>query len=624
MQAGDVRLGQIFANDQQNVIPLFQRPYVWDEVRNWEPLWQDIRQAAEEVETEAETSGDEEDARTYFLGAVVLQQRRKRPKQLASWNVVDGQQRLTTLQILLAAARSVAHDLRADTVSAKFASLIENRAEIIDKDYPEDRYKVWPLPQDRIVFLWAVRHPDDGAQADDPEHRIVKAREWFENEISEWATESEDPIGRLGHLHETLKERMQLVQITLERNDDPQIIFEVLNHRGVPLDAADLVKNLLFQALDSKGHHSQADELLMNSWLPLDKNPWRGEITTGRVRRKLIDLLLSYWLTIHTGNEVMVEHLFADFKKWLHESGQDSTEVIRDIRHYADRMLAIRALPDSDPTAKLVDRMEATQTTTPWPLLLYLHGNDLIPPNQRERAAQAIDSFLMRRAVCRLTTKDYNRLFLQVLSAAKASEPTCAGDVIEGTLLGQTADSRKWPTDDEFIRSLTQPNLFNLLVRARLKAVLVGVENHLRTDKTEPGPLLKSTNQKLNIEHLLPQSWEKNWPLDVDPNNQVYEEHLRRRREAVHQMGNLTLTTTKLNPSLINKAWKQKRKDIQKHSLLRLTTASVLTSPESAGDGEMWASAWDEERIAIRGQWLATQAVVAWPRPLRDSDSTSP
>lgn len=256
MQAGDVRLGQVFANDQQNVIPLFQRPYVWDEERNWEPLWQDIRQATEEVEDEARTGNHQDDARTYFLGAVVLQQRPKRPQQISSWNVVDGQQRLTTLQIIFAAARSIAHDIGEESLSAKYSSLIENRREIINKNYPDDRYKVWPLPQDRDMFLWAVRHPGDTNAPADSGHRIVRARAWFETTIREWLEDSADRAERLEFLHETLKERMELVQITLESNDDPQVIFEVLNHRGVPLDAADLVKNLLFQELDSNGHPS--------------------------------------------------------------------------------------------------------------------------------------------------------------------------------------------------------------------------------------------------------------------------------------------------------------------------------------------------------------------------------
>ncbi|CAM5735125.1 hypothetical protein SMICM304S_02816 [Streptomyces microflavus] len=109
MQAGDVKLGAVFANDHQNVIPIFQRPYVWDQEANWLPLWKDIRTAAEEFEAEQHSPSSQEDPRTYFLGAVVLQQRRRPPRRLASSHIIDGQQRLTTLQVLLAAARSVAH-----------------------------------------------------------------------------------------------------------------------------------------------------------------------------------------------------------------------------------------------------------------------------------------------------------------------------------------------------------------------------------------------------------------------------------------------------------------------------------------------------------------------------------
>lgn len=617
MQAAKMTLGQVFANDQQNLIPRYQRPYVWTEAQNWAPLWQDIQQAAEDGQRRAETGAISQGTRTYFLGALVLQERMTVAPQIKSWNVVDGQQRLTTLQILLASARAVAHDLGASSTAGGFASLITNRPDVIDPKHPNDRFKVWPLPQDREVFLWAVRDPEDHRASPEAGHVIERARNWFESEVAEWAADANDPSRRLAYLYQTLKDHMELVQITLESKDDPQVIFEVLNHRGVPLNAADLVKNLLFQSLDVDSLASTADELLMNSWLPLDKSPWREERTTGRVKRTMIDLLLAYWLTIRTGNEVVIEHLFADFKKWLLQGGEDAGVVIRSIRHHADRMLSIRTLQDNDPTTLLLDRMDATQTTTPWPVLLYLHANDEIPTVQRERAAGAIDSFLMRRAVCRLTTKDYNRLFLQVLEVAKASNPEHAGEAVKDALLGQTADSRKWPTDAEFVDSLLQPNLYHLLVRARLKAVLVGIENHLRTDKTEPGALLKSGDAKLNIEHLLPQSWEKSWPLAVTPNAEGYEERLRRRRDAVHQVGNLTLTTSKLNPSLSNKPWKQKKKGIQQHSLLRLNGESVLTAPDIAStwDDEAWAVDWDEERIALRARWLAKHALAVWPRP---------
>ncbi|MEJ7839149.1 MAG: DUF262 domain-containing protein [Thermomicrobiales bacterium] len=317
MQAGAVTLGHVFAYDHQNIIPLFQRPYVWSEERNWLPLWLDIKQAAEEVERDSDqqTYAGQAAHRTYFLGAMVLQHRPKPPASVYLWNVVDGQQRLTTLQVLIAAARSAAITFGSPSLAANFASMIENKKEAIHPDFPDDLYKVWPLPQDRKAFLWAVSASDGRGPSPDSEHRITKAREWFEESIGDWAKESLNAETRLYHLLETLKNRMQLVQIILDVNDDPQVIFEVLNHRGVPLDAADLVKNLLFQQFEIGGKPKFADDLLLNVWGDLDHlKPWREEVTTGRFKRKRIDVLLSYWLTIETGKEVVIEHLFADFK----------------------------------------------------------------------------------------------------------------------------------------------------------------------------------------------------------------------------------------------------------------------------------------------------------------------
>lgn len=426
------------------------------------------------------------------------------------------------------------------------------------------------------------------------------------------ANEVDNSQERLEYLHQTLKDRMELVQITLETSDDPQVIFEVLNHRGVPLDAVDLVKNLLFQSLESQGEHKKADDLLMNAWLPLDRNPWRDDVTSGRVKRKMVDLLLSYWLTIRTEDEVSAEHLFADFTEWLVSSNDRASDVILDIRHHANSMLIIRDLPTTNATGALLERMDATQTTTPWPLLLYLEATDDVPAYQRDIAAKAIDSFLMRRGICRLTTKDYNRLFVQILSTVRQSDPQHVGNAVVEALRDQTADSRHWPSDDDFRSALLQPNLFHLVVRARLKALLVGIENLLHTDKTEQGPF-KSGDTKLNIEHLMPQSWDKNWPISAHPSDQ----QLRQRGDVIHQLGNLTLLTTKLNPSVSNKAWAQKSKAIKQHSLMRITTSSVPTAPDSVSDmsDDQWFSQWDEDRIGIRGKWLAEQAILAWPRP---------
>ena len=617
MQAGEVKLGKVFANDHQSVIPLFQRPYVWDEP-NWLPLWRDVRKAAEEVEAQSHAD-DEGPEETYFLGAIVVQQRRRPPRRLASSHIIDGQQRLTTLQVLLAAARAAAHDAGAPGAAARFTSLLENRSETIHADHQDDLYKVWPLPQDRDAFFWAVRPPHDSDRpAPDDDHVLVQARRWFEQAVAEWAQAGEDPAQRMEDLHYALEDRMQLVEISLDSSDDPQVIFEALNHRGVKLAAADLVKNLLFQTVESQGDHAIAERLLTDGWLPLDGKEWRRDVTTGRITRALVDLLLSYWLTIQTEQDVVVEHLFADTKKWLHSSGGRAADVIADIRHHADTYQRVLRLPAGDPTARLLDDMQATGTTTPWPVLLYLHANTDISAEQRAVGATAIESFLMRRGMCALTTKDYNRLFVSVLTAARQAPPESAGATVRDVLARQTADSRKWPTDSEFLDALLQPDVYHPPYRARLKAFLVGLENHLRTGRTEPLPVLSRGDARMNVEHVLPQTWEPNWPLLADAN----DDQTARRENAVHRLGNLTLTTVKLNSALSNNPWTAKRPDLQRHSLLLITTASVLAPPEGANGWteNTWASDWDEKRIQLRTMYLAHHALRAWPRP-EDADA---
>ena len=211
-----------------------------------------------------------------------------RPKRLDASNIIDGQQRMTTLQVLIAALRAVAAH-RGDGTANKFKALTENSADVVDEEFPEDRHKVWPLPQDREAYFWAVRAPDDDSAPPDETHRLARAREWFEKKINLWLDEPGAPSARLQYMHGALVHRVQIVKITLGSSDHPQVIFEALNHRGVRLAAADLVKNRLFYALDEQGAGKDAESLLMDYWLVLDTKAWRREVTTGRIKRALVD-----------------------------------------------------------------------------------------------------------------------------------------------------------------------------------------------------------------------------------------------------------------------------------------------------------------------------------------------
>lgn len=610
MRAGDERLGTVFNKDHRYIVPIFQRPYVWDEEENWIPLWDDLRKATEEVERQADTGDD--DAQEYFLGALVTQHRPPMPRRIPTSMVIDGQQRMTTFQVFLAAARRVAIEFDATHAAASFEALVRNRVSA-DSDHSEDRFKLAPLDHDRESFEWAVRGHDDVSEPAVRSHKLIRAANWFEATIRDWVKEAASPSDRLDLLHFAVENRIKVVSIFLDAKDDPQVIFEALNHRGVRLDAADLVKNLLFQTLDRQGDHHLERELLHDHWGILDSGSWREEVTTGRVKRVRVDVLLAYWLSAQRGEESSVEHLFEDFKRWLKSSIARAAEVIKDIRVYADTMDRLQRLPMTSPVAQVIDRLDATNTTTPWPLLLFLHASAEIPEKQAVKGTQAVDSYLMRRAVCRMTTKDYNRLFGGLLGAIKEGDIRSSGDLLVAGLISQTADSRLWPDDRAFMSGLLSNNLFNELVRARLRTLLVGLENHLITAKSEPTTPHKAASKAFTIEHVMPVKWQENWPLPVDAS----DEDMNKRVGAIHSLGNLTLATQSLNSTLSNQPWIKKRHTLQAQSLARLTTGSILTYPQGVNEWTQddWVSDWDENRIALRGLWLVSAALHAWPRP---------
>ena len=400
MQAGDVKLGSIFFDNHRYEIPMFQRPYVWGRERNWLPLWEDIAAAADSVVADMISGDWPDEPTTYFLGAIVVKATPNHPQRLGGSILVDGQQRLTTLQVMLAAARSVATELGAESAAGRFDEWIENSEKAVHEKWPNDRYKLWPLPQDRPLYLWAVRQPGDQTPCPDGAHRISEARLWFEEAIRDWATCDGNPSDRLDALHSALENRIALVRITLEKTDNAQVIFEALNHRGVELSQSDLVKNLLFRLVEDQGQRHLAESLLVDDWLPLDGRRWRAETVTGRIKRSLLDQVVAYWLTVRRSEVVSVERLFDEFKAWLLDGGFTAGEVIKEIRRYAELYEQLVADPPDEPTAALVDLVIATKTNTVWPLILGIYGDDRVSEGQRRKAAGALSSYLTRRMLC--------------------------------------------------------------------------------------------------------------------------------------------------------------------------------------------------------------------------------
>jgi len=613
MKTDTPKVHQLFSQERRYAIPLFQRPYVWGQDQ-WEALWEDIREMAESTRDPAHHTQN-----THFLGAIVLQGVPLSGRHVATFEVIDGQQRLTTLQLFLSALRGVATALKVNRLPDALWAILQNRDAIVDVDV--ERWKVWPTHKDQNQYLKAMTTPDRASLAQafpdrDPRDRrrrlsrppMVAAWIYFHDAITKWATEGAGPSAtvddRLYDILDALKTRLEIVQIDLTERESPQVIFETLNARGVPLLAADLLRNFIFQRAGSPDAARQLHQTYWNRFeVDLDPlNPalgrwWDQEERQGRLLRARLDLFLQHYVTMQTSRVVRIPDLFDDYKSWVTRSPFPSVEdelktLTRNAAHFEK---ILRADP-THPVGRFAARVRAMDHTTVIPLVLWVLDTPTLKDADRLAILRDLESFLVRRTVCRRPSQGYNRFFLQLLTTFRAQS---AGDAESFRLLlaaGKT-DVTEWPDEDTFEKAWLELDAYAELGPARVAMVLRALEDSLHGPKTEDAPI----GGPLSVEHVLPQEWEAHWPLPglADANTE------RDARSAlVHDFGNLTLVTPKFNSSLSNRPAKEKLPEIDRHSVLMLN--------KHFGAGR---STWTEQDIRDRSKSLFALARKVWPKP---------
>ena len=531
------------------------------------------------VEAEQKTS-------PHFLGAVVLKQVPTAAKEIDQREVIDGQQRVTTLQLLLDAIQQICEESDQPYIrraTRRLAKLVTNDKELIEDDKLQI-FKLWPTRGDREAFRHAM---DNGLAANNfEESLIVQAHEFFKLQARKWLQDAAGPIeSRIDALEAAATSMLQMVVIDLSPQDDPNLIFETLNARGTRLEQSDLIKNfVLSQERDRHG----------DTWGNLDDGWWRREARQGRLLRPRLDMLLNYWLAMRKGAEVSPLGVFNEFRSYVgdQEIHAVMSEVKQDLMNYREFESTRGRSPEEKSFYYHVDVMQAGVIT---PVLLLLLSAE---EGTRIRAFTALESFLVRRMICRRTTKDYNRLVLELANRLRESGLDRADAVTAGFLREQMADARVWPSDQDVAHAMDTSPLYRLLTRGRLRLVLEGAERQLRSSgKSEQTDVPRN----LTIEHLMPTGWRKEeWPLPegVDADAATYE-----RNTLIHSIGNLTIATQKLNSSMSNAPWNSKRDELQEHSVLLLNN-ELLTRPT-----------WDEETIRSRSRRVAELVSARWPGP---------
>jgi hypothetical protein len=597
----------IFMQPQRLLVPLFQRPYVWNEELQWEPLWQDLERVATRLLRSPTTT-----QAPHFLGAVVLQQLPTPTSDLQQRTVIDGQQRLTTLQLLLDALHSEIALVGAAMPAARLEPLVANAPAFCR--HKEDRFKVWPTNRDRPAFNEVMEAPTpvDYQTLHHRASRMTKAHQFFAKQCKNWlSAEGPEKVNtRAEAIERSAREHLQIVVIDLTATENAQEIFETLNARGAVLTAADLIKNFVFQRLLEQG--ADVEGAYAKYWAQFETAFWEEEVNVGRVLHPRSSVFLNHWLIARTGQEVVAREVFSRFKIYADfRSGRPMLDLLQEIHRSAAiyREFTEKAEQLDGPLDRVglfAYRVKTMESEVIKPVLLALldHQSGRLPQKEIDAALDVLESWLTRRMLIRATAKAYNKIMAEVVSIVRNAPAGTVGQTVREYFASQRSETAYWPDDDEVRRELETMPVYRKLSRARLRMVLESIEDYWRGwiagQMSAAGMRIRRASYA--IEHLIPQSWAKHWPLAAGASESE-------RDARIHKLGNLTLLTKKLNSTISNGPWLGeggKAAHLQEKDVV-LLNSQVL---------KIYASKqWDEVGVDSRTTQAIDAILAVWPVP---------
>lgn len=549
MEARPSKITEFFDGTKQMMVPLFQRSYEWT-AKDWETLWADLLEQYERSE--------EDTVATHFTGAIVTAPARSVPVGVSKFLVIDGQQRLTTIAVLICAMRTFL-----DPESKEYRRLTKL---LINEDYDElDYFKLLPTQPDRPAFQALV-----GAKPQ-PGTRFTEALEFFKKKIA--GTDSDGEKLDLDRLTNAIQNRLTVVAIHLGDTDDPYLIFESLNAKGAPLTQADLIRNYLLLRLHSNAQQKSYEE----AWLPMQAL-LPGEHLTEFMRQFLM----------MTGEEVAKSAIYSVLKRRLLSVSDASiaTELQRMQQAsllYAE-IVGLKKPVDENIAAGL-GRLRRWEIATANPFVLKLleaKSKGTVSAADVAKCLATIESFAVRRTVCGVPTNQLKRIFLSI---AKEMPNADIPAWLSKTLATGTS-GRRWPKDEEFKESLLRYRAYAQPID-RCKFLLETLEEH--HGHKEP-----ATFESATIEHVMPQTLNAEWRTMLGASaDDIHEKWL-------DLLGNLTLTG--YNSELSNDPFPRKK---------------ALLS-DSHFEMNKWIAArdqWTETELRERTDLVFTKAKAIWPRP---------
>ena len=603
MEPRKYALADLFDGHLVYVVPNYQRLYVWSQEGQWDPLWLDVVDIANNLIADARRRNSDEvnseSTESHFLGAVVLKISGSTPDLARKYRVIDGQQRLTTLQLLVAAAVTELESEGLVSPADRLRQLIANSSSAASSGI--DSFKInhhrHTRGHDYERFDDVMRAALNGGAVDTIDGPMAKCYRFFREAIRNWISSREAGIKTVATaLATTLIMKLHVVGIYLDSHEKEHIIFETLNARGEPLTEWDKIKNYLLYKADEEPGLSQ--ESFFEEYLDrFDYRWWRQAVGRGAAQRPRSDIFVDYWLESRKNTHVSARRVFREFQKYVDD--EDHTldhlmiELIQDARYF--KRYAEYDSSENSREALFHRRRLGMAIGAIWPLLLKLQRINA-DPSKREQWLASLESYFVRRKIVGYQARSYDRVSLELMNSllTATTNQSDVGEAILSHLIAYKEVATLWPNDAE-VRNAVLNGHHSRHTRLML---LSAIEQHLIPEFAA----VPTFSPSVQIEHLMPSGWQQeSWPLpdSSDPTTAVEE-----RNSALKTLGNLTLLNGRLNASISNGPWSQKRAAIQESDNLFLNRHLL----ENSGDE------WMERDIARRGEWMYSIIVEIWPR----------
>ncbi|MEB3220077.1 MAG: DUF262 domain-containing HNH endonuclease family protein [Nostocales cyanobacterium 94392] len=565
MKASETTFRNLLEGTKQFQIPLFQRPYSWKK-ENWETLWEDLMSLYNE-----QIKG------FYFLGPIVTQAVPGTAEGISPFVVIDGQQRLTTLTILLAVLRNYLKKSHPEMAEEVYELYLINKFKKND-----EMYKVLPTQDDREVYKSIIesKKTKDIAKAG----QIYEAYKFFDGKFKKPLPENDNKID-YARFKKIILENLVLVNITSDDSDNPYLIFESLNNKGEELTQADLVRNYIFMQLSTEVR----EEVYRQEWLPLQES-FKANMNN---KEYADELTRAFWFYLRKdGESVNEKEVYKKIKKLFDSSEIGTQGELNQLVRFANYYQRLNFV-DTEPEQALkrwFQRLKTLDFTTCQIFILNVYHDyeeKRLSLKEFEQILRYLESYFIRRLFVGQSPKILGTLFNELYKNVCKEN---ADDLVNGLReeLIKYEDKKEWPNDEAFRNYIITKSIYNPKSSAanqKVKFLLESIEETLTKERVD--------TQTTTIEHIMPQTLTKDWKEILDANNASIH------KEWLHTLGNLTLSG--YNSELSNKPFKEKLQHLKSSNLsLNQYFQNIDT--------------WNEEAIKSRAEHLADIAIKIWPR----------